>query len=280
MVDQKLSKKVLMSNDLVIEKLHPRIWVFKNAFKEAESLVKYLENMPEKWIDWYTFGTKIEFYLPTYDDKDFPSKKKWEKEILDKMEETPLKNFCITFRDVTEEYVKQLKIKQDSWYFIDSDVCKYVSNVGISDTHAMNYHTDYRQGKAKEPGDKFELTCVTYLNESYTGGEISFRIFNQEFTEFIEEINYKPSIGDIIIFPSKHPYYHGVRILTSGEKYILRSYWRYWYKGDPETIKEKEKYSEEDWQKMSKKIENEMWNEYQQKINSLVERKNKSMVQN
>lgn len=262
-----------MKHNYDIQILNPKIWVFKNAFKEAKELIDYLESMPEQWTDWYTFGTKIEFDVPTYDQKNFPSEKDWEEHVLSKMDDTPLKNFCKTFRYVTEEYVNGLNIKQDSWYFIDSDVCKYISNSGISETHAMNYHTDYRQGKAKEPGDKFAMTCVFYLNEEYSGGEISFRIFNEDFTEFIEEINYKPSTGDVIIFPSKHPYYHGVRILTEGEKYILRSYWRYWYEGDPELIKEKAKYSEEEWQKKSKKIENDMWNEYQEKMISVMKQK-------
>lgn len=264
-----------MKNDFEINRLNPKIWVFKNAFKEATALIEYLESNPEDWFDWYTFGTKTEFKLPTYDEKEFPSEKVWKEKILDKIGDNPLRDFCKTFRDVTEVYVKGLNIKQDSWYFIESDVCKYIPNRGISDTHAMNYHTDYRQGKAKEPGDKFAITCVFYLNDSYEGGEISFRIFNEEFTEFIEEINYKPSTGDVIIFPSKHPYYHGVRILTSGEKYILRSYWRYWYEGDPDLIKEKAKYSEEEWNKISKKIENEMWNDYQQKMTNIIAEKQK-----
>ena len=261
-----------------IEVLHEKIWVFKNAFKEADALVNFLESKHDDWTGWYTFGSKIELLNQSYDEDHFPSSaEEWKEKVLDRMSDDPLRDFASTFYDVSSQYVNGLDIKQDNWLFIGSDVCKYnvTPEDNFSDTHAMNYHTDYRLGRTRFPGHKFDLTSVFYLNEGYDGGEISFRIFNEELTELVQIIDYKPSKGDVIIFPSKHPFYHGVRKVISGEKYILRSYWRHTYEGDPELEKEKEKYlidhTEEQWEKLAQKKENELFNTYHRRIDVILD---------
>lgn len=55
-------------------------------------------------------------------------------------------------------------------------------------------------------------TCIVYLNEDYTGGHVGF-------TDFDVEI--KPSIGDILMFPSYYMHY-GTPV-TSGSKYMAIS---------------------------------------------------------
>lgn len=249
-----------------VEKIDPKILVFKNAFKESKDLIEYLEKKSEEWTGWYTFGNKISLDIPTYDSKNFPSEHDWQEVILNNLQDKPLQDLCKTFFEVTRYYVESLGINLDSWVFYESDVCKYVSDAGVSENYAMNYHTDFRQSRADEPGDKFEITCVFYLNEEYDGGEISFRIFDENLSKLVTEIDYKPSWGDVIIFPSKHPYYHGVKILTSGTKYIVRTYWRYWYEGSPEIVKEKEKYSQQEWDNMMKPKDQKDWEDLQNKL--------------
>lgn len=58
------------------------------------------------------------------------------------------------------------------------------------------------------------LTCIIYLNEDYTGGELQFPSvgINKE---------YKFKTGDAIIFPSHWMFYHGVKPISSGERYAV-----------------------------------------------------------
>jgi hypothetical protein len=70
------------------------------------------------------------------------------------------------------------------------------------------------------------LTLTVYLNDDYDGGELSF------LDEKNLKISYfKPKQGDIIVFPSFYPYFHGVDPIISGEKYLARTFITYSYDG-------------------------------------------------
>lgn len=112
---------------------------------------------------------------------------------------------------------------------------------GSTKEMTLPFHTDFYQGDALEPGLKAEYTVTMYLNDDYKGGEIDFRIFNGTDKEMrlegyslkaidpnygeIPEVMYRPQPGDIIIFPSRPPFYHGVRRVESGMKYFVRMFW-------------------------------------------------------
>jgi hypothetical protein len=242
-----------------IEYLHPKVWVFKNVFPEGKDMINYYEdNFKDKWESWYVFGKHLilGFYDKTFDN--FPSQKEWE-DVLTSAPNKYIKSFSKIFYETTKKYCNELNIELDNWIFNLVDIAFYNENIGINKNKAMNYHTDYQQEKELEPGNKFEITAVFYLNDDYDGGEISFRIFNDDLTELKNEFKYKPSAGDVLIFPSKHPFYHGVEMVTRGEKYIIRSYWKYNYAGHPIFFNEREKYSQEEWEKISKDFTKEFY---------------------
>jgi len=63
------------------------------------------------------------------------------------------------------------------------------------------------------PGtNKRVVSMLAYLNEEYSGGELEFVNFG---------IKYKPSAGDIILFPSSYIYSHIAHPVTSGTKYAI-----------------------------------------------------------
>lgn len=55
------------------------------------------------------------------------------------------------------------------------------------------------------------MSSVVYFNDNYEGGELKFKYF--------DDYMYKPSAGDIIIFPSSFLYLHESVNITSGTKY-------------------------------------------------------------
>jgi hypothetical protein len=104
----------------------------------------------------------------------------------------------------------------------------------------LPFHTDFYQGDEFEPGLKAEYTVTMYLNDDYEGGDIDFRLFDGRETDLVvqdgevisknsdgsnvQSIIYKPQAGDIIIFPSRVPFYHGVRRVSTGTKYFARMF--------------------------------------------------------
>ena len=255
---------------LEIKILHPKIIVFKNAFNFGSEMIKhYEENFINDWSSWYSFGTKIELKTPTKQFKEFPTKDQWQENIIDLEDEFYNKQMLSVFYDVTKQYYDNVELKLDNWYFDRGDIAKYNAGAGVSETLGMNYHTDFETGKAQEPGYKFATTCVFYLNDEYDGGEICFKVFNNDFTAIDNEIKYKPSTGDVVVFPSTHPFYHGVNVTTNGSKYIVRTYWRYMYDGDPEYIKEQGLYSKKDWEDIIKERRQKVWNNIQDKIEEI-----------
>lgn len=56
------------------------------------------------------------------------------------------------------------------------------------------------------------LSCILYLNDDYTGGEVEFPLF---------KIKIKPKAGMLIMFPSNFAYKHIAHPVTSGTKYAM-----------------------------------------------------------
>jgi hypothetical protein len=159
------------------------------------------------------------------DFNNFPVKEDFIKELylpqLYKTEEEGLmaKKIMEAFYDSTKLFFEDRLKDFDHIGFYPFNIAKY--NPG----GRMNYHVDYQEARYNIPDDKMHVTAVFYLNDNYTGGEISFIEFNKN-EEIIWDFSYKPQAGDIIVFSSKAPIYHGVEKLESGNKYIIRTYWR------------------------------------------------------
>lgn len=88
----------------------------------------------------------------------------------------------------------------------------------------MNFHTDYKVEAYNEPGGKKHTTAIFYLNDDYIGGEIAFLELDDNLQiKWYDE--YKPQAGDVLVFSSMLPIYHGVKTVEQGNKYMLRTYW-------------------------------------------------------
>jgi hypothetical protein len=241
-----------------IQKINNSVWVFKNAIKNSQDFIEYFEKN-KKWKDWYTFGKVAEIVdeIQPIKFKNFPTSEEWKNserycKTDDLQEISFYENEINTlFHETTKLYVEENKIVLDNWVEDGWNVAKYVPNLENHSDYVMMHHTDFQREFSYNPGLKFGITAVFYLNENYDGGEVMFRFLDENDRSVIkEDYSYKPSAGDIVVFPSGPPHYHGVKAITSGEKYIIRNYWRYDYPGHPLWLKLQEKYGEDIWRQL------------------------------
>lgn len=246
-----------------IEKIDNTIWIFKNAIKNHKEIINYFEHNME-WEDWYTFGKVTLTTGPTYSFNSFPSKDEWSKNIKNNL--NPSVDFKYTtikeqidnlFYDITSVYLEQNKLSLNNWIFENWNLAKYNAVEDIlyknnKDSYIMHHHTDFQREIEYSPGNKFGVTVVFYLNDNYEGGEVEYRIIkDKDLSSVAEDYTYKPSAGDIAVFFSGHPHYHGVKKITRGNKYIIRAYWKYQQDAHPKWIELKTKYGDA-WEQMEK----------------------------
>lgn len=74
-------------------------------------------------------------------------------------------------------------------------------------------------GIAKRGADR-DITCVVYLNDDYTGGEVNFNLFN---------LQIKPKAGDVLVYPTTWQYTHSVNKVIGNRIAIV-----FWFKTNPE----------------------------------------------
>lgn len=89
-------------------------------------------------------------------------------------------------------------------YNISMKYMEAINFVRYTPGQHFNIHTDHG----------FSYVCtvsnVTYLNDDYEGGELWFPYL---------DLNFKPSFGDSIFFPSTYLFAHASKPITSGTKY-------------------------------------------------------------
>ena len=114
------------------------------------------------------------------------------------------------FNDVYQIY-SEVKSKLDKCvtdycapYNITMNYMESINFVKYEKNQHFYYHADHG----------FSYVCVVssvvYLNDDYEGGELSF---------YKLDLKFKPSYGDIIMFPSTYIYAHASLPVTSGVKY-------------------------------------------------------------
>lgn len=175
-----------------------KIFHFKSVIKNTDQLIKDIEQEEDitnkdciqKWQEWnsddYIFG----YRKVIYENKFNSSSIKYQK-IFNELNNS-IKN-CIN------EYVEMTK----------EDIGT-ISPFGISKYNTRSYmgsHVDDYEIPGKIP----TVSGVLYLNSNYSGGELFFE--NQK-------VKIKPESGDMVIFPSKSPFFHESLEILHGVKYM------------------------------------------------------------
>jgi hypothetical protein len=238
--------------------LYPRVMVYRDLIKDVPKTFKAItdshdnngENYFNPWTDWSKFG----IYASV----------KGDHEIVGRLGTDPIfdneyeivQDVENAYKIAIDDYVKTYDIQlPENSRLNSSSFCRYHEGVDVLENDlTMQYHTDYKQSEREMPGNHFFITCTTYINDNYTGGEIEFYIDGKFIT-------HKPIAGDIMVFPSIEPYYHGVKTITSGYKYLIRNFITYRYLGSKEWLDNQIEYGAVRWAKMeAERIENARFN--------------------
>lgn len=235
-----------------INKLHPLVWVFESALKNPEKIIQYY-NDENQWESWYIFGNirhmSVGKLAPGYFDK-FPSEAEWKQEVV-LINENATENENLILSTVADTFYQATKIyMEDNYTSSPKFMFDSFSLAFYHPGQKMSFHTDNQQDRKLIPEYKFHTTALFYLNDDYIGGELTFVILNPEQTEIEQVIQYKPVAGDLIVFPSTIPFYHGSMPTQDGKKYLIRAYWKSYQEPDNYWKMGLSKYGEEQWREM------------------------------
>lgn len=225
-----------------------KVEIYKNLLPEASEFAKYLKQSEsensgkyflKKWDQWSIFGTYTQEKNDNDNDYEYGEQYDKEKYICNSISEA--------YAKAIDHYIKKYNIVlPDGAGLMSSSFSKYdTSPPDIDDGLAMAYHTDYVEIEKDMPGPKFFLTCTTYLNDDYDGGDIIFYIDGDD-----RVYPYKPKAGDICVFPSGDSYFHAVKAITSGEKFFVRNFIYYIYDGSKSWLEDQKRYGAYRWSKM------------------------------
>lgn len=226
--------------------LLPNVRVYQGLLPDSQKLYEIMKESEKTsegkyylrtWEPWAHFGTysqqkheegESREFGPMYDDEKYLSDRVYEAYTL-----------------AIEDYIKRYNVVlPEGSRLMSSSFSKYNANIDkMGNQLTMQYHTDYIIAEKDMPGPKFFLTCTTYINDDYEGGDIEFYMNDQFYP-------YKPKSGDILVFPSTDPYYHGVRTIRNGEKFFIRNFIQYYYDGSPEWLWQQKYHGAYKWSKM------------------------------
>ena len=215
--------------DLQYTELYPKVDVYTSLLPDADRLYQTMKQSEadadgkyylKKWDQWSVFGTYTQ-HKEESEDAETGQRYDEEKYLSDRVYEA----YSAAINDYVARH--QIQLPEGST-LMSSSFSKYDEQIDMMNNNlTMQYHTDFIISERDMPGNKFFITCTTYINDDYDGGDICFYIDGKF-------INHKPKAGDILIFPSTEPYYHGVKAITKGNKFFVRNFIVYPFNGTKE----------------------------------------------
>lgn len=254
--------------------IFPNVVIYKNLLENVDKVletIKISEEYKEKkyifspWNEWFGnwegISTQIDggrYSVIDGNDYEAESQKEFLRNVYNAYD-LSLKDFLSEFppNETWAPFIKNLDTSNKSvWTEAGISILKYERpkpDQSITDL-AMNYHTDTNPSDLESPGQKLAVTVTMYLNDDYEGGEISFYDDDKK-----KIYNYKPKAGDITVFPSFSPYYHGVLPFIGDSRYLLRMFLTYESAGSDEWFKNQALYGKETWDEMEKERIKKSW---------------------
>lgn len=234
--------------------LYPNVDLYTDLLPDADKLYAIIKKSEaesngrfylRKWEPWSIFGTYTQQKHDASEPKEYGPEYDDEKYLSDRVYEA--------YNTAINDYINRHQIQlPEGSHLVSSSFCKYDKDINVMENHlTMQYHTDYIISEREMPGPKFCLTCTTYINEDYDGGEIAFYING-------DRLEYKPLKGTILIFPSDHPYWHAVKEINNGNKYFIRNFVMYPYSGSEQWLANQRYHGAYKWAKIEQeRVEHE-----------------------
>lgn len=237
-----------MIENLKYIEIYPKVFVYRDILKNPAKMYRVLNESDvdadgkyflKKWTSWAHFGTYSSIKEQHEINQDLINDQKFieEKEVADEARQA--------YDLVLDHYVKVNNVDlPDNWRFSGMSFSKYKDQIDVlSNNMTMQYHTDHVTSQKDMPGEKFFITCTMYINDDYEGGDIEFYIDGNIVT-------HKPQAGDILVFPSTEPYYHGVKTIYNGQKFLVRAFIMYNFEGSKEWLENQKKFGAYKWAQM------------------------------
>ena len=230
---------VLKGEQMISEKLHEKVYYYKNVVSDPEKLIKLIEDTEAEkyskfitpWEEWsacsgemYVYGNHKRIKMLKLD------------EILQKCPEDIIEDSKYIFNEIFAgfetvclDYAEKVNEESKLILMTDTAIKRYEAGT------FMGSHFDQQEGDKR-----LKYSLVMYLNDDYEGGQISFTIKDGVLTstdhaasEDIDDprnkeritFSLKPEAGSVIIFPSEPPYSHTAHLVKSGLKYMVPSFW-------------------------------------------------------
>ena len=121
----------------------------------------------------------------------------------------------------TEKNSELLDMHKSVYDIVKSCVDDYAAYWGINVVYYEAFNFVKYEGEGKHfrihadhgPAYNTTVSIVVYLNDDYEGGELYF--------PRLDNLVYKPKMGDVVIFPSNYIYEHASLPMKSGTKYCV-----------------------------------------------------------
>lgn len=188
------------------EDLGNGIWVYRNVIPKELNIINRLENV---------LGDASNIY-------------EWQPAYVGYKERKPEYRDCVDFKfkksDIAHDPSPSSLALQDIWQECfdrqKAAVEDYSRHFRINELRYWEAFNFIRYGEGQhfmehhDHGFSYNctLSAVSYLNDDYEGGELYFRL---------QDLNVKPTAGDLYLFPSNFMYPHQAKVVTSGVKYSL-----------------------------------------------------------
>lgn len=162
-------------------------------------------------IDNFIYPEEIEKILSIVDDDEV-----WNYESTNET----WKNRVAEGNKISEMYPDVLHTVADVQYRLMDEVIKFYNvEVNRPSQSVARWFPGNSQGPHADNTHfpNYNIGSVIYLNNDYEGGELYLPQ---------HDISFKPSAGQVVVFPGDLHYLHGVREITSGMRYTIPTFWK------------------------------------------------------
>lgn len=147
----------------------------------------------------------------------------WIKNLNDALWNNRITDYDILQNEYIKTYRLLLTIQQrvkkeiEKFYKVKAvTIGRSLARWTVGDSQSPHADKESIDGTEKVYNGQYDIGCVVYLNNNYSGGELYFPQ---------HDIEFKPEVGTAYAFPGDRYFLHGVREITEGVRYTIPIFW-------------------------------------------------------